>query len=102
MANDGKLNGIDMSLYCDCGSSPNDLDVSAAQAWADNGEWFNFESFWIMILNIVAEYFSYIAKKAHPRCKNFVILTSDIKKKTKKQTDKRNKVQQQKQQRETK
>lgn len=33
-----------------------------------------------MILNIVAEYFSYIAKKAHPRCKNFVILTSDIKK----------------------
>ena len=38
MANDGKLNGIDMNLYCDCGSSPNDLDVSAAQAWADNGK----------------------------------------------------------------
>lgn len=36
VANDGKLNGIDMNLYCDCGSSPNDLDVSAAQAWADN------------------------------------------------------------------
>ena len=38
VANDGKLNGIDMSLYCDCGSSPNDLDVSGAQAWADNGK----------------------------------------------------------------
>ena len=46
MANDGTLNGIDMNLYCDCGSSPNDVDVSGAQAWADNGEW--YISFWIL------------------------------------------------------
>ncbi|KAL9979239.1 hypothetical protein ACROYT_G016871 [Oculina patagonica] len=32
----GKLNGIDMNLYCDCGSSVNDVDVAYAQMWADN------------------------------------------------------------------
>ncbi|CAH3170659.1 unnamed protein product [Porites lobata] len=36
VANDGKLNGIDMNLYADCGSSPNDLDVGYAQTLADN------------------------------------------------------------------
>lgn len=40
MANDGKLNGIDMNLYADCGSSPNDLDVGYAQTWADNGKYY--------------------------------------------------------------
>ena len=38
VANDGKLNGIDMNLYADCGSSPNDLDVGYAQTWVDNGK----------------------------------------------------------------
>ncbi|KAJ7381038.1 hypothetical protein OS493_004634 [Desmophyllum pertusum] len=36
VAKDGKLNGIDMNLYCDCGSSVNDVDVLYAQAWSDN------------------------------------------------------------------
>lgn len=36
VTNDGKLNGIDMNLYADCGSSSNDLDVSYAQTWVDN------------------------------------------------------------------
>lgn len=39
VANNGKLNGIDMNLYCDCGSSVNDVDVSYAQMWADNGKY---------------------------------------------------------------
>ena len=39
MANDGKLNGIDMNLYCDCGSSGNDVDVGFAQLLADNGKY---------------------------------------------------------------
>ena len=38
MADDGKLNGIDMNLYADCGSSVNDNDVGAAQALVDNGK----------------------------------------------------------------
>ena len=38
MANDGKLNGIDLNMYADCGSSVNDADVAFAQAWADNGK----------------------------------------------------------------
>ena len=37
MTNDGKLNGIDVSFYADCGSSPNEIDVAGAQIWADNG-----------------------------------------------------------------
>ena len=37
MANDGKLNGIDMNLYADRGSRPNDLDVGYTQTLADNG-----------------------------------------------------------------
>ena len=46
MTNDGKLNGIDLTFYVDCGSSPNEIDVAGAQIWADNGTfciafWFN-------------------------------------------------------------
>ena len=37
MTNDGKLNGIDLTFYVDCGSSPNEIDVAGAQIWADNG-----------------------------------------------------------------
>ena len=37
MTNDGKLNGIDLTFYVDCGSSPNEIDVAGAQMWADNG-----------------------------------------------------------------
>ena len=56
MANDGKLNGIDMNLYCDCGSSPNDLDVGSAQALADNGKCYTqFELFLIIFLFIRRE-----------------------------------------------
>ena len=43
VTNDGKLNGIDMNLYADCSSSPNDLDVAYAETWVDNGKyaWFS-------------------------------------------------------------
>ena len=37
VTSEGKLNGIDLSFYCDCGSSPNEVDVSVAQVYADNG-----------------------------------------------------------------
>ncbi|XP_015777058.1 PREDICTED: indole-3-acetaldehyde oxidase-like [Acropora digitifera] len=37
VTNDGKLNGIDLTFYVDCGSSPNEIDVAGAQIWADNG-----------------------------------------------------------------
>ncbi|XP_068702018.1 xanthine dehydrogenase/oxidase-like [Montipora foliosa] len=36
VTSEGKLNGIDLSFYCDCGSSPNEVDVSVAQVYADN------------------------------------------------------------------
>ncbi|XP_074617346.1 xanthine dehydrogenase/oxidase-like [Acropora palmata] len=36
VTNDGKLNGIDLTFYVDCGSSPNEIDVAGAQIWADN------------------------------------------------------------------
>ena len=39
MANDGKLNGINMNMYVDSGSCPNDLDASYALTWADNGKY---------------------------------------------------------------
>ena len=37
MGSDGKLNGIDVNLYADCGSTPNAIDVGTAQSWVDNG-----------------------------------------------------------------
>ena len=37
VASDGKLNGIDVNLYADCGSTPNAIDVGTAQSWVDNG-----------------------------------------------------------------
>nr|XP_058949586.1 xanthine dehydrogenase/oxidase-like isoform X1 [Pocillopora verrucosa] len=36
VASDGKLNGIDVNLYADCGSTPNAIDVGTAQSWVDN------------------------------------------------------------------
>ena len=38
MADNGKLNGIDINLYADCGSSINEIDAMIAQAWVDNGK----------------------------------------------------------------
>ena len=40
MTDAGRLNGIKLTYYADCGNSPNDNSLPPMQAWADNGTLF--------------------------------------------------------------
>ena len=35
--NQGKLEGVSIRYYCDCGAGPNDNSVATMFVWADNG-----------------------------------------------------------------
>ena len=37
MTEEGKLNGINLTYYGDCGMNPNDNSFPVMQTWADNG-----------------------------------------------------------------
>ena len=38
MSNEGLLNGLDLTMYTDCGCSPNDVDVVETYDFVDNGK----------------------------------------------------------------